>query len=581
MVYPSIINDNFYSKIIDKYKKYKISKKRRTIEQICFPKQFELQLPQKFLAEYINPKTPYKAVLVFHQIGSGKTCTAISIGEKWKHKRNIHVVVPASLIGNFRSELRSQCANNNYLTEKERAQLKQLHPTDTEYKSIIAKSNERINKYYTIYSFNKFIELAEYNEISLYNSILIIDEVQNVVSEKGKFYKVMYDVIHKAPANLRIVLMSATPMFDKPSEIGLTANLLRIPFEMPTGKEFDNMFIAIKRNIITKKYSYTAKNLDIFKERIKGYISYYRGSPPYVFPEKKIRYVKCEMSEFQYRSYLTVLEAEEKSNKEHKIMRKYRAFKKGEILTLPNNFFIGTRIISNIAFPNRGVAAEGYTSLKGKALELENLKEYSCKFYAIIKRLNRSPGPAFIYSSFLEYGGIKSLIKVLEAQGYKNYTKHGEGKNRFAIMSGEEKKELKDEIKNVFNQPENANGSKLRAILATPAAKEGISLKAVRQMHILEPYFNMSRMYQIIGRAVRTCSHALLPEEKRNVKVYIYLATHPEEKESVDEYIMKLALHKDKLIQQFELAMKEVAIDCELFKNANVYEGEEDIKCEI
>ncbi len=579
MSYPLIINDNFYDKINDKYNKFKISKKKRTIEQICFPKKFELQTPQKFLAQYINPRTPYQGVLVFHQIGSGKTCTAVSIAEKWKKQRNIYIVVPASLIGNFRSELRSLCADNSYLTEKERDKLKTLHPSDQEYKEIISKSDERINKYYKIFSFNKFIELAENNKINLKNSILIVDEVQNVVSETGKFYQVMYDTVHKAPNDLRIVLLSATPMFDKPSEIALTVNLLRIPFELPTGRDFDNMFISVLKNKKTGKYRYTAKNLEIFKERIKGYISYYRGAPPYVFPEKKIRYVKCEMSEFQYRSYLTVLKTEEK-NKEHNIMRKYRAFRKGEILSLPNNFFIGTRIISNIAFPNRGVAEEGYKSLKGKTLELENLQKYSCKFYAIIKKVNKSPGPAFIYSSFLEYGGIKSLIKALEAQGYKNYVEHGEGKYRFAIMSGDEKKELKDEIKNVFNQAENSNASRLRLLLLSPSAKEGISLLRVRQIHVLEPYWNTKRLAQIFGRGVRHCSHASLPFEKRNIKIYIYIAIHPQEPETIDEYIMKLAFNKDKLVDEFEIALKESAIDCKLFKNANVYEDEEDIQCQ-
>ena len=84
-------------------------------------------------------------------------------------------------------------------------------------------------------------------------------------------------------------------------------------------------------------------------------------------------------------------------------------------------------------------------------------------------------------------------------------------------------------------------------------------------------------MLQIIGRGQRTCSHRDLPEEKRNLKVYIYLSTHENEKETIDQYIAKMAKQKQNLINEFEHAMKEVAIDCELFKNANVFpeEGEE------
>lgn len=580
MAYPNIKDDDFQNKITNKFIKYKIPKKKKSFEQICFPKEFELQLPQRLLPKIINPKTHYKGLLVYHRIGAGKTCTAVSIAEEWKHLRKIIVVVPASLVGNFRGELRSQCAGNSYITDKEREKLKTLHPSSKEYKDIIFKSDERINKYYHIYSYNKFIDLAKNNELSLRNSILIIDEIQNMISEDGTFYNVLYDTIYNAPAELRIVLLSATPMFDRPVEIALTMNLLRIPFELPTGTEFEKTFIKAIQNR-DGRFSYVAKNLDIFKERIKGYVSFFRGAPPYVFPETTIRYVKCDMNEFQYKSYVTVLRGEQE-NEEYEKIRTVRAFRKGQILKLPTNFFIGARLISNVAFPNKDINEKGFKSFSGKHLKLENLQNYSIKFYKIVKKINASPGPVFVFSNFLEFGGLKSFAKVLEAQGYKNYNEYGEGKRRFAIMSGDEPAKLKDEIKAVYNQTANIDGSKLRVLLLSPSMKEGLSLFNVRQAHILEPYWNIKLLEQVIGRGNRFCSHKNLPEEKRNLKVYIYLATHPNERETVDEYIAKLAKQKDKLINQFELAMKEVAIDCELNKNANVFPelGETNIICE-
>ena len=65
-----------------------------------------------------------------------------------------------------------------------------------------------------------------------------------MVSDDGKYYEVLYDTINKAPNDLRVVLLSATPMFDKPNEIALTLNLLRLPIPLPTGNDFDKMFIA-------------------------------------------------------------------------------------------------------------------------------------------------------------------------------------------------------------------------------------------------------------------------------------------------------------------------------------------------
>ena len=583
MSYPNIKDSEFNDKITQKFIKYKIPKRKKTFEQICFPKEFELQLPQQLLSHVINPKTPYKGILVYHRIGSGKTCTAINIAEQWKGIRKIIIVVPASLIGNFRGELRSKCAGNTYITDRERNKLNSLHPSDDEYKEIIQKSDDRIDKYYHIYSYNKFVELLKYNEISLRNSILIIDEVQNMVSEDGTYYNVLYDAIHEAPVDLRIILLSATPMFDKPVEIALTMNLLRIPFELPTGREFEKMFIKVAKNKNTGQYSYKAKNLDLFKERIKGYVSFFRGANPIAFPETTIKYVKCEMSEFQYQSYVTVIKNEQQTDKdkEDRILT-IRSFRKGQILNLPNDFYIGARLISNVAFPNKGINEKGFKSFTGKYLQLENLQNYSIKFYKIMKKINVCPGPTYVYSNFLEYGGLKSFAKVLEAQGYKNYVEYGEGRKRYALISGDESASLKEEIKTVYNQVSNVRGGKLKVLLLSPSAKEGISLKSVRQAHIIEPYWNMARMEQVIGRGNRLCSHISLPEENRTFKVYIYIATHPNEKITIDQHIAKMAIKKDRLINDFEMAIKQVAIDCQLNKNSNVYPefSDEDIKCD-
>jgi hypothetical protein len=58
--------------------------------------------------------------------------------------------------------------------------------------------------------------------------------------------------------------------------------------------------------------------------------------------------------------------------------------------------------------------------------------------------------------------------------------------------------------------------------MITQSGSEGISLKNVRQVHILEPFWNHIRIDQVIGRAVRTCSHVALKPKERNVEVFIY-----------------------------------------------------------
>tara|TARA_Y100000780_G_scaffold179369_1_gene164836 strand:+ start:147928 stop:149667 length:1740 start_codon:yes stop_codon:yes gene_type:complete len=576
---PDIFDKEFNNKIYKKFNKFEIPKKKKTFNQICYPKEFKLQPQQRFLGEYLNPKTPYKGLLVFHRIGAGKTCTAVRIAEAWKGDHNIIVVVPASLRGNFKSELRSLCAGSSYLKDNERKKLEELHPSTSEYKKIIKESDNRIDKYYKIYSYNKFVELVENNKMNLSKSILIIDEIQNMVSEGGHYYNTLYNAIYSAPRTLRVVALTATPMFDKPIEIALTMNLLKIPFQFPTGSAFQKMFIDVEKK--GSKIKYTAKNLDIFKERIKGYISYYRGAPPYVFPEAKVRYVKCQMSNFQYRSYITVLAGEKKRQGIKKFKEKNQMFKEGTVVKLPNNFFIGTRLISNVAYPNKKINEKGFASWKGDDLNLKNLKKYSIKFYTIIKRIISSTGTSFVYCNFTEFGGILAFKKALEAQGFKDYMKDGEGWKRYAVLSGDENDQQKEEIKAVFNKTGNIKGQKIKVIIGSPSVAEGHSFKNCRNVHIMEPYWNQSKIDQIIGRAVRYCSHKALPSEKRNVKVYVYMSVHPNIDESIDEYIRRLAKRKDKLIKEFEHALKEVAIDCKLFKNANQFKDEEPIQCDF
>ena len=568
--YPEIDESEFYDDINDLFKKYYIPKEKKSLKEFCSRKKFQLQLPQRFVAEFINPKTPYKGLLLFHRIGAGKTCSAINIAEKWKKKKNILIVLPAALIGNFKDELRSQCPGDEYLTKDERKTIKDLSPLDNKYQKIIKKTEERINKYYTIISYHKFVILAKKNKINLKNTLLIIDEVQNMISESGSFYKYLYKNITNAPDDLRLVLLSATPMFDKPVEIALTMNLLRIPEEFPTGTSFNDMFLSSRKNKLGN-IMYRAKNIRKFKEMTKGYISYYRGAPPHTFPEMEFKIVKCKMEDFQYKSYLTTL-----STDEHYIRG---SFRHGDILSLPNNFFIGERIISNVAFPNRSINLTGFNSFRGDILYMKNLKEYSIKFYRMLRRIKRSEGPVFVYSNFKEFGGIKSFVKVLRKHGYKNYKNSGPGEKRYAIWSGDERHEMKEEIKRVFNQKSNQYGGEIEILLGSPSIKEGVSLLRVEQVHIMEPYWNMARMDQVIGRAIRFCSHKDVPVRRQNVTVYLYLATSPKDEETVDEYIWKLAKEKYKLISKFEYAMKQSAVDCEINKNANVHRGEDDIEC--
>ena len=64
-------------------------------------------------------------------------------------------------------------------------------------------------------------------------------------------------------------------------------------------------------------------------------------------------------------------------------------------------------------------------------------------------------------------------------------------------------------------------------MIISSAGAEGISLTCVRQVHILEPFWNYVRIDQVLGRAIRMKSHLDLPKEDRNVEQYLYLSVLP------------------------------------------------------
>ena len=565
--YPIITSKHFYRNITETFKKYKIQKEFRTEQELCNPKKYKLQNPQKFVASYISPKTPYRNLLVFHQIGSGKTCASIQIAEKWKKTHKILVAVPASLILNFKKELISKCIDSQYITDKEIELLKKYKYTSKIHKKILNVINKRINKYYEIISHQKLILKIKNKTLRLKNKLLIIDEVQNLVSMKGSCYKILHNYLKKNRKNNPIVLLSATPMFDKPIELSLTLNLLDLKESIPVGKMFENLFIEkFKDN--EGEIFYTIKNIDLLYQMVKGYVSYFRGAHPKTFPKKKQIIVKCKMKEFQLKSYLAI--AKKKGN-----------FRETDLFNISDSFFIGLRAISNIAFPNRKVGRKGYDSFKGKLLKGQYLRQYSEKFYKIINLIKKSQGPIFIYSNFKSYFGIQSFIKVLEAYNYKDFNKEGEGLNRYCIWSGDTSNTNRNKIIRTFNNFNNINGEKIKILLGTPSIKEGVSLLRVEQVHILEPYWNISRLDQIIGRAIRYCSHKDVPKYRKKVDIYMYESVLPKQELSIDTYITSLAKRKQIIITQFENVLKQSAIDCSLNKNANFIGSKNKLKCKI
>ena len=83
----------------------------KDLETIYVVLKLKLYTHQSFLSNFINPSTPYKGLLIFHGVGTGKTGTAISIAENFKdivkkYNAKINILVTGPLLKeNWKNEI--------------------------------------------------------------------------------------------------------------------------------------------------------------------------------------------------------------------------------------------------------------------------------------------------------------------------------------------------------------------------------------------------------------------------------------------------------------------------------------------
>jgi len=183
-----------------------------------------------------------------------------------------------------------------------------------------------------------------------------------------------------------------------------------------------------------------------------------------------------------------------------------------------------------------------------------------------------------VYSEFV-WSGVVPLAIALEHAGLSRYGENNMLATRtkvapagsYAILSGTNEvmgRKSFTEILEAVNAPNNRNGDKVKVILLTQVASEGLTLKNVREVHIVEPWYHFNQLEQVIGRAVRTCSHEALPLEDRNVTVFLHCAT-AKEGPTPDEHAYEIAARKLGQIELVEKVLRDNAVDCALNVNVN------------
>lgn len=261
-------------------------------------------------------------------------------------------------------------------------------------------------------------------------------------------------------------------------------------------------------------------------------------------------------------------------------------------------------------------------------LTKEALANLSPKFLTILNNIENKEGLHLVYSQFRTLEGIGIFKLVMEANGFAQFliTKTARGswqisqrkedvdKPKFILYTGTESAEEKEIVRNIFNSqwgsvpptikkqltklaPNNYHGEIAKVFMITAAGAEGISLRNVRYVHIMEPYWHPVRIEQVIGRARRICSHNDLPEAERRIEVFLYLMKFTEHQIAElisselkikdvsklddnapitsDQALFEISSIKERINSQLLKAVKEASIDCAV----QMRHGSENLTC--
>lgn len=598
------MSDNYYKSYDDDHFSDILKKEEFNInmnEKVKYRYQEPIQM---LLKNYISTFTPYDNILLFHQTGAGKTCSAITIAEGFKeyitkvNRKIIVLVKNKNIEKNFINELISKCTMGTYEDETQN------------------KTRRRINKTYDIITYGNFTNRVlgpknidgkrdpnkqhEDKIIDLSNSIIIIDEVHNVT---GNDTYLALEKVLKNSRNYRLILLTATPIYDNVKEIFEISNLLNIkekPQLLPIRNQLTSESNELIQTVVQDDLKLKGKIATVSENGIDKIIESMRGKVSYIsanvdtYPKRidigeklfknktgSSQYVYCEMSDYQYNVYKDALksdigtdvtESKESLESDNQDLSSDESI--NESVVSGSGLYQNSNDASTMTYPDNIYGKKGFEKLQEESdyLILNKLSKYSCKLATLLENVNNSKGSIFIYSNFVNYGGINLIVKILNKNGYSQYTMNNKKNNgKQYIVFDKSSPEIKDKYIQAFNHEDNKDGSKIKILLGSPFLSEGITLKNVRQVHILEPYWNMSKINQIIGRAIRNNSHKDLNTKDRKVEIYKYISYRHDHDDIlfIDEEKYKLSEYKDESNKIVERILKQISFDCIINKDRN------------
>lgn len=473
-IYPNINDNNFINKIYNKLD-YVIYEKS---DEFSYEKELDvdgLQLlgHQLFVQNFLSIHTPYRKLLLFHAVGTGKTLSAWSaaktfINEFKKYSKD--EITPKIYIVGFTEHLFKMeftkwielgfVDNNdiNYLSDIKKQYGYQSPEYIKERASIYARlSNRKYNGFYKFYGYQElynklFIKKDNFNmdiediEIDINtmldyikdgkievnhelletfeNSLLICDEIHNTYnSDEINNYGICIMYITYFTKNIKSMYMTATPLNNNAREIIDLMNLLsnNINEYIPADK-YDE--------ILSKPNSLELLEI-LIKKNLKGKVSVFENIDLRYYPERiflgekikninLLKFIKCYMSDYYFDRYLHLINYDKTYNSTtFNVVNKIY-----EDIILPDDLNDDKLIINQTnAWKNKYlINYDTYNDYSfGDLYYKNNIKKYSPKYYEMLLHLNDSIGKVFIYHNNINKSGVNMIASILRENGYIDF----------------------------------------------------------------------------------------------------------------------------------------------------------------
>jgi hypothetical protein len=574
---------------------------------------------QRFVKAYMSPGTGYNGMLLVHAVGWGKTCSAITVAEMYRSIMRKPALVLTKV--NVRAEFENELGNADLATwsaqqgwalplgcggaqyQRVVAMVKEADPRRV--KEALDKITARNYKFSGYEEFSNEAERlwaaggeaavrAEYSD-----RVIVVDEAHNLRADNK--YKRSADLLTKVVemcSNVKLLLLSATPMFDKPQEIAYLLNLLRLNdgrsvvdasklFDADGGLVDEAGLESMAQGYVSFVHGSDAGELPM---RVPGHAA--MGLPPFKWPKRTSHgalveeavstpVFPCILSP-EHSSLVRALmgnpgDGDDDDDDEDSVV----ANRLGPASQASNAAY---RTASGLKYGDRGledafvrstvngVVQYSHRDPKYRPFSRESIGDLAPKLANIASAVLQCEGISFVYSYWI-YGGAIPMALALEEHGFERLggtpllsdrPRAAGVAPKYILITGNADlmpMSAKEAIR-IATRKNNSEGGQVRVIIGSISAMEGINFQCVRAVHIMDAWWNSARPEQVVGRAIRLKSHRLLPAAKRNVSVFYHGALLGKGVEGIDHYMYRKAGVKQEKVSRVLRVLRDTSVDC-------------------